>query len=121
MNVELSLIRRRKLNGLGDHYGVKIGNQVIDFHNEAKLTTLDDFSKNGKYEVIEEAKAILPQDTLKERLNDLKDYKYDLPTKNCEHWARRMVEGIFYSKQTNLIAFVGIAIGIFYFINNKTR
>lgn len=120
MTYELSLIKRQKLNGLGEHYGVQFGAEVIDFHDTYKVTTMQDFSKNNKYKVTEEAKALVSINEAQERFKDLNNYQYDLFTKNCEHWARRMVEGQYLSKQINGLVLVGLIAGIVFVATRKT-
>ena len=110
--IELKLIKRRKLAGPGEHYGVQAGNEVIDFHDNYKVTTMDDFSKNNQYAITEEAVAVVPIEEAKSRFADLKNYTYDFFTKNCEHWARRMVEGKFSSKQINGLIVLVVAISV---------
>lgn len=121
MIYELTLIKRQKLHGPGEHYGVKIGNHVIDFHDTYTVTNLDQFSKNNKFKVIEETKFLLPECELKKRLHDLKNYHYDFWTKNCEHWARLITEGKFESKQINFLAFMSAAATLLWIFNYRSR
>jgi hypothetical protein len=115
MNYTVSLIKRQKIEGLGTHYAVQLGNQVFDIQkNGMNIISSGQFSHFGKYKVeVELTRTISYQEFLRQ-YEILKNLKYDKYTANCEHWARQFVEGKFQSHQIDGLVIVGSLIALAY-------
>ncbi len=115
---KISLISRPKLNLLGIHYGVCLGNgNVIDIQQDGiKLIPITDFTRGFKTSI--ESSRWIGRNELLESLGEHKTFKYDLFENNCEHVSRKIVENKKISKQ--LIFFVIFAaIGLLLYMGSR--
>lgn len=112
--INVVLIKRLKKIGIGEHFGVLIGeNQVIDFQNEGiRIISLLEFSCNQTFKVTRLSQRLMSQGEFEAKLKKIQEFKYDLLNGNCEHWARDFVEGRFDSSQINsavVLSLIGLA------------
>ncbi len=104
---EIALISRPKLNLLGVHYGVDLGNgKVLDPQQEGiKIVSRKEFAKG--HPVVVEAKRITSIFEWMNLFTALNEFKYDLIDNNCEHVSRSVVEK---KKESRQVQFVAIAL-----------
>lgn len=115
---KISLISRPKLNLLGIHYGVCLGNgNVIDVQQDGiKLIPITDFSRGFKTSI--ESSRWIGGNELLQTLSEHKTFKYDIFENNCEHVSRKIVEKKKISKQLTFFAIIA-AIGLLLYLGSR--
>lgn len=116
---EIALVSRPKLNLLGTHYGVDLGNgSVLDPQQDGiRIVSQQDFAK-GHPVKIECKRKTSPMEWL-EIFSIAKTFKYDLVDNNCEHTSRGIVEKKKESRQVQYWFFGGICLVLLYVIFKK--
>lgn len=114
---EITLLSRPKLNLMGTHYGVCLGNgHVLDFQPAGtRIITMNEFA--GDFQVKKGCSRHMSTFELQGVIARLSELKYDLIGNNCEHIARFVVENKKESKQIGLLGL--ILVGVFIYIASK--
>lgn len=117
---EISLISRPKLNLLGIHYGVDLGNgKVLDpQQNGIQIISRQDFGKGHPVKI--ESKRLANLTEWLGIFSLTENFKYDLLDNNCEHASRLIVEKKKESKQVTYFFFGLFVFSLIYILSKKS-
>jgi len=112
----MAIVARPKLNGLGEHWGVNLGNGYVAHNTQEKgahLTTLINFQQGKKMRVVKDLSNYNSIQIHLKAMQEIQAKKpYDLIANNCETFANVVVGEKPASSQVSAVILSCLALGL---------